>query len=182
MAVTHNSPRPAPSAATHKSNPVTRPFAPQNSKFPWPPSAADRGWRLIANPRLEFPPTLSKQSPQTFTLPAVAGNREYIALFRFFSAQCHSENRPRPLTRVTPSLPTRNASVPPALLTHGRASRTAGIHAGAFAFSTLSTHRPAVAKLPCGQPLFTSHKSPITSHEFLIYGPAIRNPRNLLKT
>ena len=150
--VTHNSPRPAPSAATTKSRPVTRLFPPPISKI------------LIANPRLEFPPTHSKQTPLTFS------NRDYIAVFQVLPSRRQSENRPRPLTRVTPSLPTRNsglpaaAGVPLAPLTHGRAFRTAGIPAGSFAFSRLITH----------------HSSLITA--LLIYGPAIRIPRNSLKT
>ena len=187
VAVTHNSTRPAPSAATHKSHPVTRLLAPPKSKI------------LIANPRLEIPPTHSKQNPLTFS------NREYIALFQFFSRR-ESKNRARPLTRVTPGLPTRNAGVPPALstfafsapffgraslaaslpavagilpllLTHGRASRSAGTAASALALSPLITHRPAVAKPPHRFLSLTSHKLPVTSHDFLIYGPAIRNPR-----
>ena len=146
MAVTHNSPRPAPSAATTKSRPATRLFPPRISQF------------LIATPRLEFPPTHSKQTPLTFS------NREYIAVFQFFPLRPKSENRSRPLTHVTSSLPTRNAGVPPAPLTHGRAVRTAGIPAGSFASSRLITH----------------HSSLITA--LLIYGPAIRIPRNSLKT
>ena len=159
VAVTHNSPRPAPPAAPHKSHPVTRPFASPFPKF------------LIATPRLEFPPTHTKQTPLTFS------NREYIAVFQFFSSRRHRENRPRPLHRVTPRLPTCNAGVPPALLTHGRAFRTAGIPAGSFDLSPLITHLPAVAKPPCRFLPLTSHKSPVTNHDFLIYGPAIRIPR-----
>jgi len=198
VAVTHNSTRPAPSAATHKSHPVTRLLAPPKSKI------------LIANPRLEIPPTHSKQNPLTFS------NREYIALFQF-SSRRESKNRARPLTRVTPGLPTRNAGVPrvpcvpdastgpplstfafsapffgraslaaslpavagilPLLLTHGRASRSAGTAASALALSPLITHRPAVAKPPHRFLSLTSHKLPVTSHDFLSYGPAIRNPR-----
>jgi hypothetical protein len=175
VAVTHNSPRQAPSAATHKSNPVTRLFAPRKSKF------------LIANPRLEFAPTHTKQTPLIFS------NREYNALFQIVPSRRESKNRSRPLTHVTPGLLTRNAGVPPAfltfafpaapsyperhrvsrlaLLTHGRAFRTAGlsrgtrgIPAGSFAFSWL----------------ITRHSSPVTA--FLTYGSAIRNPRNSQKT
>ena len=76
MAVTHNSPRPALSAANSKSHPVTRLFPPPISKI------------LIANPRLEFLPTQTKQTPLTFS------NREYIALFQIFSRR-QSQTRPR---------------------------------------------------------------------------------------
>src|ERR1700690_3354912 len=104
VAVTHNSPRPAPSAALHKSRPVTRPFAPPISKF------------LIATPRLEFPPTHTKQTPLTFS------NREYIAVFQFFSSRRNRENRSRPLRHVRPGLSTRSAGVSPAPLTFDVAS------------------------------------------------------------
>jgi hypothetical protein len=50
------------------------------------------------------------------------------------------------------------------LLNHARASRTAGILAGSFAFSRVITH----------------HSSLVTG--FLIYGSAIGNPRKALKT
>src|SRR4029077_15708954 len=93
VTVTHNPPRPAPSAATHKSHPVTRPFASPISNF------------LIANPRLEFPPTHTRQTPLTFS------NREYIAVFQVLPSRRHTKNRPRPLHRVTPRLPTRNAGM-----------------------------------------------------------------------
>jgi hypothetical protein len=74
------------------------------------------------------------------------------------------------------------------LLTHGRAFRTASIPAGAFAGSRLITHLAAVSKTPYSSSPLTSHKSPVarlfredpprrtTSHDFLIYGSAIRNP------
>src|ERR1700744_4035629 len=93
---------------------------------------------LIATPRLEFPLTPTKQSPLTFS------NRDYmrilhppwrIAVFQFFVSRCRPENRSRTLRRVKPGLPVRPTGVPPALLTCGRASRTAGIPAGAFDFS-----------------------------------------------
>jgi hypothetical protein len=135
---------------------------------------------LIATPRLEFPVTHTKLSPLTFS------NRDYMrvlhppwrtAVFQISPSRRRSENRPKPLHHVTPGLPTRNAGVPPALLTSGRASRTAGIPAGAFAVSALSTHLAAVAETPRGFSPFTNHKSPVTSHDLLIYGPAIRNPR-----
>jgi hypothetical protein len=159
VAVTHNSPRPAPSAATNKSQPVTRLPAPPKSKI------------LIANPRLEFPPTHTKQTPLTFS------NREYIAVFHLLPPRLHFKNRPRPRLPLTPGRPTSNAGVPPALLTHGRAFRTAGIPAGSFDLSPLITHLPAVAKPPCRFLPLASHKSPVTNHDFLIYGPAIRIPR-----
>ena len=177
--VTHNSPRPAPSAATTKSRPVTRLFPPPISKI------------LIANPRLEFPLTHTKQTPLTFS------NREYIAVFQILPSRRQSTNCSKPLHRVTPGPLTRNAGqpavarVPTALLTHGRAFRTAGIPAGAVVVSRLVTHLPAVDQTPCRLLPLTSHKSPVarlyredpprrtTSHDFLIYGSAIRNPRNL---
>jgi hypothetical protein len=113
VAVTHNSPRPAPSAATIKSRPLTRLFAPTNPDF------------LIANPRLELRPTHTKQSPLTFS------NREYIAVFQFFSR--------------SPALPFSQSSRrmdlgAPIDDKFGRAFRTAGIPAGSFAFSRLITH------------------------------------------
>jgi len=157
VAVTHNSPRPAPSAATHKSHPVTRPFASPISNF------------LIANPRLEFPPSHTKQTPLTFS------NREYIAVFQFAPSRRHTNNRSRPLQQVTPGLPVRNAGVPPALLIHGRAFRTAGIPAGAFAASRLIARRSVVAS-PARLTRITSHELRVTP--FLIYVSAIRNLRN----
>ena len=131
VAVTHNSPRPAPSAATIKSHLVTRLFPPRKSKF------------LIATPRLEFPPTHSKQTPLTFS------NREYIAVFQFFPFRRKSENRSKPLTHVTPALPTRNAGLP---------RGTRGVPAGSFALSRL----------------LTLHSSLITS--FLIATPRLEFP------
>jgi hypothetical protein len=70
------------------------------------------------------------------------------------------------------------AGILPVHLTHGRVFRTAGIPAGAFSYSCVITHLPAAAEAPRGDSLFTSHKSPVTSHDLLIYGSAIRNPRN----
>src|SRR4029077_10259134 len=137
VAVTHNSPRPAPSAAPHKSHPVTRPFASPTSRI------------LIATPRLEFRPTHTKQTPLTFS------NRDYIALFQIPPSRRHSKNRARPLHRVTPRLPVRNTGVPPALLTHGRDLRPAGIPACSLAFSCPITRLPAVAKEPSGFSPFT---------------------------
>ena len=46
---------------------------------------------------------------------------------------------------------------------------------------SLATHLPAVANAPCVSSPLTSHKSPVTSHDFLIYRAAIRNPRKALK-
>jgi hypothetical protein len=63
-------------------------------------------------------------------------------------------------------------SLPPALMTDGRAFRTAGIPAGAFEPCRLVTHQPAS--------LMEGHLSLITA--FLIYGAAIRNPAKVLKT
>jgi hypothetical protein len=176
----------------------TYPVAERNvftPKVPWPPRHVRHLGRLIATPRLDFPSTHTRQRPLTCTLPAVAGSRDClrvlhpasrIAFFQFFSSRPHLENRAIPPLRVTPGLPTRNAGASPALLTLpplgtpisasaylplGRAFRTAGlprrrrgIPAGSFAFS-----RPA------------THHSPLST-DFLIYGPAIRNPRKALKT
>jgi hypothetical protein len=139
VTVTHNPPRPAPSAATHKSHPVTRPFASPISNF------------LIANPRLEFPPTHTRQTPLTFS------NREYIAVFQVLPSRRHTKNRPRPLHRVTPRLPTRNA----------------GMLAGSFPISCPTTHLPAVPKAQRGGSLLTNHKSPVTDHDFLIGTPRL---------
>jgi hypothetical protein len=47
---------------------------------------------------------------------------------------------------------------------------------------SLATHLTAGAKTPCVASPLTSHKSPVTSHDFLIYGAAIRTPRKALKT
>jgi len=113
---------------------------------------------LIANPRLEFPPTHTKQSPLRFS------NREYIAVFQFFPLRRKSKNHSRPLRPVGPSLPTRNAGGTPALLT------------------SAPVVPPTAAKVPCRSSSPTNHNSPVTSHAFLIYGAAIRNPRKPLKT
>jgi hypothetical protein len=154
VAVTHNSPRPAPSAATRKSRPVTRLFAPRKSKF------------LIATPRFEFPPTPSKQSPLTCTLPAATGIRDFIALFRSEIAQT-----PRRIAFTTSidhefSRAFRTPGIPAGAFDF-RLPGTADLRIGAFAFSPLTTHH-SPARQPYGGPLLTA---------FLIYGPAIRKPR-----
>ena len=153
-------------------------YKPLPANSPRQPRAAHHLGRLIATPRLEFPLTPTKLSLLTCTLSAVAGNRDYIAVFQISPSRRRSENRSSPLARVEPGLPVRNAGVPPALFTfahvasqpavphilpllgtHGRAFRTAAIPPGAVAFSPLVTHH---------SPLITA---------FLIYGAAIRNPR-----
>jgi hypothetical protein len=136
VAVTHNSSRPAPSAATIKSRPATRLFAPRKSKF------------LIATPRLEFPPTHTKQTPLTFS------NREYIAVFQFFS------RRPALLLSQSSRRMDLGAPIDDKF---GRAVRTAGIPAGAFSFSRL----------------IASHSSPIAP--FLIETPRLEFPANATK-
>ncbi len=76
----HNSTRPAPSAATAKSRPITPLFAPRNSEF------------LIANPRLEIPVTSTKQTPDPVS------NRKWIAICRSRSGRSritsHSGSHP----------------------------------------------------------------------------------------
>ena len=109
---------------------------------------------LIGTPRLEFRATATKQSPDQFS------NRDTLGCLL---PSCRTELSPRPAT-------------------YGRAFRTAGIPAVAFAFSCLILHQPAEPDAPCGRPLLTSHKSPVTRHAFLIYGAAIRNPAKVLKT
>jgi hypothetical protein len=112
---------------------------------------------LIANARLEFRLTHSKQSPLKRTLPAAAGNRKQIAFSqpKFFpplDSESGRAFRTAGLSRGTRGIPARSL----------RPGYFSG--AGAFALSSLITHH---------SPLITG---------FLIYCAAIRNPRKPLKT
>ena len=107
---------------------------------------------LIANLELESRPTRRKISPLRIS------NRKYLAIFHFIS---------RPLRRAAslsfpPSFPEGRGFIP-SVKNPGRSPSP-------------------LAQLHPRKPFFTNHYSRVTSHEFLIYCSAIRNPCKALKT
>jgi hypothetical protein len=166
---------------------------------------------LIGTPRLEFPTTQTKQSADPISNRDRLAYFRAVFLpwwTRFsrsgrFAGTLITDRSPH-LTEFLIANPELEFRLSPSKHTHLKISNREYIAVFQSAFShpasistllsssivslncppaeSRVTCLPAEANAPSGSLLFTNHKSPVTSHDFLIYGSAIRIPGKPLKT